>query len=101
MESASTAEGIQLDETAGGTMGIEWNSRLGLSDGVDECRSQVSGKARERGLWSVGRPGIAVRRGGTAIRLIVMRAVCWAAAQSSASPRVLERERAVNEEAGR
>jgi len=35
----------------GGSMGIEWSSRLGLSDGQKNARSQASGRARKRGLW--------------------------------------------------
>ena len=82
-------------------MGIEWTSRLALSDGVEG--KPVAGEWQGKRAWSlvVGRPGITVRGGVAAISLIVKRAVWWAAAQSSASPRVLERERAVNKQAGR
>jgi hypothetical protein len=35
--SASTAEGIQLDETAVGSMEIEWAKGVALGRGGDEC----------------------------------------------------------------
>ena len=37
VEAASTAEGIQLDETAGGAMGIEWANGVTSGGGGDEC----------------------------------------------------------------
>jgi len=42
MDGASTLEGIQLDESAAGPMGIEWTSRLALSRAAEEC--EVAGE---------------------------------------------------------
>ncbi len=42
MNAVSTAEGIQLDETAVGSMGIEWTSRLALSRAAAECEVAVN-----------------------------------------------------------
>jgi hypothetical protein len=37
MDAASTLEGIQLDETAGGSMEIEWAKGVTSGGGGDEC----------------------------------------------------------------
>ena len=41
-ETASTLERIGLDETAVGTMGIEWTTRVWLGGAEEEC--QVAGE---------------------------------------------------------
>jgi hypothetical protein len=49
---ASTAEGIQLDETAGEAMGIERAKEWRQVVTGTSARWAASGKARKRGLWT-------------------------------------------------
>ena len=71
-------------------MGIEWTSRLALSRAAAEC--QVAGGVVKQESLAFGREQtrIAVRRGGTAVSLSVMRAVGREAVRSSASSLVFE-----------
>jgi hypothetical protein len=69
VEAASTAEGIQLDETAGEAMGIEWAKGVTSGGGGESARPPASSKARARGPLVVGRRGIAVGRGGSGASL--------------------------------
>lgn len=88
-DSASTAEGIQLDETAGVLWGLNetvlWREVIGKKN----AKSQRSGKARKDSLWSGAEMGMACGEEGCR-SLNAIRAVCWAAAQSSIFPRLVD-----------
>jgi hypothetical protein len=77
-DSASTAEGIQLDETAGGAMGIEWKRRRALSDGKKGEKPQGNGKARKNSLGLGPNLGIGVWRGGAGGSLEYEASSLWA-----------------------
>jgi len=75
MAPASTAEGMQLDKSAGGSMGIEWGGRLALSGVAEECA--VVGEWSGKKVWPlvVGREGARWEEAAQAGSLSVIRAV--------------------------